>query len=82
MAMVNFLDDMVGQVVAALKKKGMWENLLWATNSDNVSICVIFANLSSHDVRRWLIHSFYMRRDVCLFKMIDDICTLLSVDQV
>jgi len=78
MAMVNFLDDMVGQVVAALKKKGMWENLLWATNSDNVSICVIFANLSSHDVWIW---SFYMR-DVCLFKMIDDICTLLSVAQV
>lgn len=43
MAMVNFLDDMVGQVVAALKKKGMWENLLWATNSDNVSICINFA---------------------------------------
>jgi arylsulfatase A-like enzyme len=37
MAMVNYLDDMVGQVVAALKKKGMWDNLLWTTNSDNVS---------------------------------------------
>jgi len=35
MAMVNFLDDMVGQVVTALKNKGMWDNLLWATNSDN-----------------------------------------------
>lgn len=35
--MVNYLDDMVGQVVAALKKKGMWDNLLWTTNSDNVS---------------------------------------------
>jgi arylsulfatase A-like enzyme len=38
MAMVNYLDDMVGQVVAALKKKGMWDNLLWTTNSDNVSL--------------------------------------------
>jgi hypothetical protein len=28
---VNFLDDLVGRVVAKLKAKGMWDNLLWAT---------------------------------------------------
>ena len=35
MAMVNFLDDLVGRVVAALKAKGMWDNLLWGTSADN-----------------------------------------------
>lgn len=28
-AMVNLLDDHVGAVVAALKAKGLWDNLLW-----------------------------------------------------
>jgi arylsulfatase B len=35
MAMVNFVDDKVGEVVAALKAKGMWSNTLWVTSSDN-----------------------------------------------
>ena len=35
MAMVNFLDEMVGRVVSALKAKGMWDNLLWVTSADN-----------------------------------------------
>jgi arylsulfatase B len=35
MSMVNFIDDKVGEVVAALKAKGMWDNLLWVTSSDN-----------------------------------------------
>jgi arylsulfatase B len=35
MAMVNFLDDLVGRVVSALKKKGMWDNLVWASSADN-----------------------------------------------
>ncbi len=34
-AMVNYLDDVVGEVVAALKDRGMWDNLLWVTSSDN-----------------------------------------------
>ena len=34
-AMVNYLDDVVGELVDALKKKGMWDNLLFATSSDN-----------------------------------------------
>ena len=34
MAMVNFLDDMVGRVVAALKAKGMWDNLLLISTAD------------------------------------------------
>jgi hypothetical protein len=34
-AMVNLLDDHVGVVVAALKAKGMWDNLLWVSSSDN-----------------------------------------------
>jgi arylsulfatase I/J len=33
--MVNYLDDVVGELVGALKEKGMWGNLLWVTSSDN-----------------------------------------------
>jgi arylsulfatase I/J len=34
-AMVNYLDDVVGELVDAMKKKGMWENTLFAASSDN-----------------------------------------------
>ena len=34
-AMVNYLDDVVGDLVKALKSKGMWDNLLFVTSSDN-----------------------------------------------
>ena len=34
-AMVNYLDDVVGEVVSALKDKGLWDNLLFVTSSDN-----------------------------------------------
>ena len=34
-AMVNYLDDVVGELVDALKGKGMWDNLLFVTSSDN-----------------------------------------------
>ena len=34
-AMVNYLDDVVGAMVAALKSRGMWDNLLFVTSSDN-----------------------------------------------
>ena len=34
-AMVSYLDDVVGELVDALKGKGMWDNLLWVTSSDN-----------------------------------------------
>ena len=34
-AMVNFLDDVVGDLVGALKDKGLWDNLLFVTSSDN-----------------------------------------------
>ena len=34
-AMVNYLDDVVGELVAALKSRGMWDNLLFVTSSDN-----------------------------------------------
>ena len=35
-AMVNYVDGLVGEVVAALKGKGMWDNLLWVSSADNV----------------------------------------------
>jgi arylsulfatase I/J len=34
-AMVNYLDDVVGELVDALKKRNMWDNLLFVTSSDN-----------------------------------------------
>ena len=34
-AMVNYLDDVVGEVVKALKDKGLWDNLLFVSSSDN-----------------------------------------------
>ena len=34
-AMVNYLDDVVGQIVAALKGREMWDNLLFVTSTDN-----------------------------------------------
>ena len=35
LAMVNYLDDVVGEIVKALKDKGLWENLLFVSSSDN-----------------------------------------------
>ncbi len=34
-AMVNFLDDQVGTVVAALKAAGLWDTMLFVASSDN-----------------------------------------------
>ena len=34
-AMVNYLDDVVGEIVQALKDKGLWDNLLFVASSDN-----------------------------------------------
>ena len=34
-AMVNYLDDIVGDLVKALKAKGLWDNLLFIASSDN-----------------------------------------------
>ena len=34
-AMVKYLDDVVGNLTAALKKKGLWYNLLFITSADN-----------------------------------------------
>lgn len=35
LAMVNYLDDVVGDIVNALKQKGLWDNLLFVASSDN-----------------------------------------------
>ena len=35
LAMVNYLDDVVGEIVQALKDKGLWDNLLFVASSDN-----------------------------------------------
>ena len=34
-AMVKYLDDNVGEILDALNKKGLWDNLLFITSSDN-----------------------------------------------
>ena len=33
--MTNYVDMHIGQVVAAIKAKGMWENTLFIVSSDN-----------------------------------------------
>ena len=33
--MVNYLDDVVSELVKALKAKGLWDNLLFIASSDN-----------------------------------------------
>jgi len=35
MAMINYVDSLVGRVVDALKTKGMWDDLLWLSSADN-----------------------------------------------
>ena len=35
-AMVTYVDDVVGEIVGALKETGMWDNLLLVTSSDTV----------------------------------------------
>ena len=34
-AMVNYLDDVVGELIQALKTKGLWDNMLFVVSSDN-----------------------------------------------
>ena len=34
-AMINYLDDVVGELIQALKVKGLWDNLLFISSSDN-----------------------------------------------
>ena len=34
-AMVKYLDDVVGNLTSALKQRGLWDNLLYITSSDN-----------------------------------------------
>ena len=34
-AMVNYLDDVVGEVIQVLKTRGLWDNMLFVVSSDN-----------------------------------------------
>ena len=34
-AMVNYLDDVVGELIETLKTKGLWDNMLFVVSSDN-----------------------------------------------
>ena len=43
-AMVKYLDDVMGNLTTALKKRGMWDNLLLVTTSDNGGPIQIAAN--------------------------------------
>ena len=39
MAMINYVDTLIGRVVSALKAKGMWDDLLWLSSADNGVRC-------------------------------------------
>ena len=54
-AMVNFIDTQIGRVVAALKAKGMWENLLWMVR------VVAFLSLFLPSARRPLFPTWLLR---------------------
>ena len=43
-AMVKYLDDVVGNLTTALKQRGLWDNLLFVTSSDNGGPIHIAAN--------------------------------------
>ncbi len=45
-AMVNYIDDQIGVVVAALKAKGLWDNMLFVMSSDNGGPLAQVANIS------------------------------------
>lgn len=53
-AQVNYLDDQVGLVVAALKERGLWEDMLFVMSSDNGGPLYVSGNLSAppalHDI--------------------------------
>ena len=50
-AMVNYLDDVVGDLVSALKQKGMWDNLLYVTSSDNGGPVYPFAGANNYPLK-------------------------------
>ena len=43
-AMVKYLDDVIGNLTAAMKKRGLWDNLLLITSSDNGGPLYVGAN--------------------------------------
>ena len=43
-AMMKYLDDVVGNLTSALKQRGLWDNLLFVTSSDNGGPIHIAAN--------------------------------------
>ena len=45
-AMVNYIDDQIGVVIAALKAKGLWDNMLFVMSSDNGGPLAQAANVS------------------------------------
>ena len=42
--MVKYLDDVVGNLTTSLKQRGLWDNLLFITSSDNGGPIHIAAN--------------------------------------
>jgi arylsulfatase I/J len=46
-AQVNYIDDQVGKVVAALKAKGLWDDMLFVMSSDNGGALYYSGNLSA-----------------------------------
>ena len=46
-AQVSYLDDQVGRVVAALRARGLWDDLLFVASSDNGAPLYVRGNLSA-----------------------------------
>jgi len=50
-AMVNYLDDVVGEIVAALKSRGLWDNLLLVVSTDNGGPVKEFAAANNYPLK-------------------------------
>ena len=76
-AMVNFLDDVYGNLTSVLKSKGMWESTLIFLQSDNGGLSF---NGKKHTGSNWFVCACVLVRSFCLsyFRASLAACSLLA----